>query len=379
MRFQARCAGNAPDSDSLHNIMSSIPVIDLSSGDKEALCQAWDAAFRSFGCCILTGHGLAEEDFAGVKEEVSTFFSQSIEDKLLFNFGPYGNERGGYTPRAGESVSQSSARGESTRSEASGVTSDPVESFVMNPQTHQQYANTLPLSSAYYKKCEELVHRLHVLSTKALGIPEDDYFRKYYCASSKGAVGSEDPSFALRLAHYPPQEEEGLEEAGEASGRSCRYGAHTDYMGFTVLRPDESDWSSGLAGAGGLEVRVSSFSSGCDSGSGSDSGERWVPVVLPESIRSTALIINAGDLLQRWTSGRWASPLHRVLAPLPNSPAARRGRTALVFFSGPAGDALIPCLEGEGGLAPVLAADFLRSRIAPTALSPSHTQEAGAH
>ena len=389
--------------------MNSIPIIDISCLDKKTLALEWDNAFRTFGCCILIGHGIVTEEeiadnlFTEVKDEVLSFFAQPLETKMQFNLGPYGNDYGGYTPRSGEAVSQSNNQSEKQHKQIS-VTSDPVESFVLKPQTYQQHANILPQSSVYYEKCETLVYCLHALSTRALGISEEeeeDYFRKYYSATDKNAQGVGLPSFALRLAHYPPQVTQA--PVGK-DGTGCkepetRYGAHTDYMGFTVLRPDESDWSTDLEGSGGLEVfdRIK---------------ECWTPVILSENIRKTALIINAGDLLQRWTNDRWVSPLHRVAGPQPCSPAAQRSRTALVFFSGPMADALITvcpaaCVtstttgeergrdgenqtssflststtgkliveQGQGSThspvkyAPVVAQDYLMSKINPTALS----------
>jgi hypothetical protein len=79
-----------------------------------------------------------------------------------------------------------------------------------------------------------------------------------------------------------------------------RYGAHTDYQGFTILRPDKSDWHVvevptvvALAGSsahpagtrvqcGGLEV--------FHRGSG-----RWVQVRISKDLN--ALVVNAGAAL----------------------------------------------------------------------------------
>ena len=49
------------------------------------------------------------------------------------------------------------------------------------------------------------------------------------------------PGTLLRLAWYPPNEDGGVEEAAgeaasEASEAKLRYGAHTDFDGFTLLQ-----------------------------------------------------------------------------------------------------------------------------------------------
>lgn len=374
--------------------MSTIPIIDLECSDS-TLHLAWDNAFRRFGCCILVGHGIEAEDFDRLREEATSFFSQPKETKMLFNYGPYGNEHGGYTPQAGEVVAASQG------ASVDGKTFDAVESFVLNRQTIQQHLDILPHSGAYFKMCEDLMHRLHVLSTRALGIPledgEEDYFRKFYDSSDPRSAACGASLNALRLAYYPPQEREGCGGGGgsddemgdsieaasvgapEVGKVANRYGEHTDYLGFTVLRPDESDWSPELEGAGGLEVLDSR-------GDGS-----WISVTLPAESKATALIVNAGDLMQRWTNNRWISPVHRVTGPRAGSAAAAQGRSALVYFSGPMADAIVEvcsvcsasCLERERrvgdhvGIAetavyePVAALDYLMAKINPTALHSS--------
>lgn len=345
----------------------SIPLIDLSSADQTATHQAWDSAFRRYGCCILTGHGIVDEDFAKMKADATSFFATSLEHKLKFNYGPYGNDKGGYTPRSGEAVAQSNtiSNKESPPPAGKVVAADPVESFIINPETRQRHIDILPSSETYFCKCEELIHRLHVISTRALGIPEDvevDFFRKFYCASDEHAVGNGVTSLTLRLAHYPPQEQADCEEGDsreENEARGARYGAHTDYMGFTVLKPDEGDWSDTVEGARGLEVFDSIDNS-------------WIPVCIPDDIKKTAVVVNAGDLLQRWTNDRWTSPIHRVTSPDKRSAAAKLSRTALVFFSGPMCDALITTcpactdLNSPEKYDPVLAMDYLMSKINPT-------------
>ena len=348
----------------------SIPVIDISA-DPSDVSRQWDCAFRRYGCCIIIGHEITEAELAAMKEQAESFFAQPLDEKMTFNYGPYGNEKGGYTPCAGEAVSQSKSQFSGQKKSAPAP--DPVESFVLTSETHQLHTDILPISEIYFKKCEDLVHRLHVISTRALGIPEEDevdYFRKFYCASDENAVGTGHSSFCLRLAHYPIQKQNCHQDGGgevrklEDADSRPRYGAHTDYMGYTVLKPDESDWSKAVEGAGGLEVFDSEVN--C-----------WIPVRVPDSIKKNALIVNAGDLLQRWTNDRWVSPIHRVSSPLPDSAAADMSRTALVYFSGPMADALITvcpacCKEGKeylSGYEPVVALDYLRSKINPTILS----------
>lgn len=129
-------------------------------------------------------------------------------------------------------------------------------------------------------------------------------------------------------------------------------------MGFTILRADPSDWRDGACDTGGLEVWI-------------DIEKKWVPVRIPPEHAETALIVNAGDLFQRWTNDKWKSALHRVSNPAPDSPAWGRDRFSLVFFSGPMNDVIVETIFGsEEGIvkyAPVRAGDYLLSKISPTA------------
>jgi len=75
----------------------------------------------------------------------------------------------------------------------------------------------------------------------------------------------------LSLRHYPPVDEESIR-----SGKLDRLGAHTDFDSFTLLWQDE---------VGGLEVK--------------DKSGTWIGVQPVEG----ALVMNIGDVLQRWSNG----------------------------------------------------------------------------
>jgi isopenicillin N synthase-like dioxygenase len=74
-----------------------------------------------------------------------------------------------------------------------------------------------------------------------------------------------------------------------------------------------------------------------------------------------ALVINIGDCLMRWTNDIYASTPHRVVPP-------PRARQSIAFFLDPNPDSMIATLPGTGvpRYAPILAADYLRSRLDAT-------------
>ncbi|MBT6855754.1 MAG: isopenicillin N synthase family oxygenase, partial [Nitrospina sp.] len=118
------------------------------------------------------------------------------------------------------------------------------------------------------------------------------------------------PISALRANHYPALNKAPL--PGQ-----LRAGAHSDYGSLTLLFQQE--------GLSGLEIL--------------NRHKEWIPVTpcKPD------IIVNLGDLMERWTNGRWVSTLHRVNIP-ESKTAQNQARMSLAFFQQPDWDAKIECL-----------------------------------
>ncbi|MSP05243.1 MAG: isopenicillin N synthase family oxygenase [Acetobacteraceae bacterium] len=118
-----------------------------------------------------------------------------------------------------------------------------------------------------------------------------------------------DSQFSFRLSHYP---------AVQAAENQFGIAPHTDSNFLTFLAQSEVP---------GLQVRVPSGA--------------WLDV---PSIPG-AFAVNAGDMMKRWTNGRFKSTPHRALPPV------GQHRYAIPFFLGPNFDCLIECLptcQGPG-------------------------------
>ena len=108
--------------------------------------------------------------------------------------------------------------------------------------------------------------------------------------------------FSFRLSHYPPV---------PAAPNQFGIAPHTDANFLTFLAQTEIP---------GLEVRLP------------DGG--WLPVpYVPDSFA-----VNSGDMMKRWTNGRFKSTPHRAVPPV------GRHRYAIPFFLGPHIDTVIACL-----------------------------------
>ena len=81
----------------------------------------------------------------------------------------------------------------------------------------------LKASVQRYDKCMmKLLSKIMEISAVCLGLP-NDFFKEYYTR----------PVYTIRLAYYPAQDKIAPKP------NQIRYEAHTDYTGFTILRPDE--------------------------------------------------------------------------------------------------------------------------------------------
>jgi hypothetical protein len=173
--------------------------------------------------------------------------------------------------------------------------SDPVESFAFPfppkyfkfPKTESTEIASFPLAQKYYNHMEMLLNCLHKLSCNSLGINDENYLNNYYNLeynnhngkkhdnNGNGSINNNDlnpdpnsgpdlgqtraTGCALKFSYYhsPLNEAENLVNNASISKDNdtaniydndntnhIRYGEHTDYLGFTILRPDPYDWTN---------------------------------------------------------------------------------------------------------------------------------------
>jgi isopenicillin N synthase-like dioxygenase len=313
-----------------------IPLIDIapfrSGADRAGVARAWDAAMRATGFALISGHGIADATLDGVYGQARAFFARMPEDKSRLTFPDKGRGQG-YLPLRSEIVG---------RGRDAAARPDLCESLTFaNPRFDRAtpdsardarlyrpnlWPDGMPGFRAsiegYIAAGQTLALTLMRLSAVALDLPEA-FFAPYF----------DKMELNLRCVLYPDQPDPPT--AGE-----LRYGPHTDFSGFTILRQD--------AAPGGLQVKI---------------GAAWVDVrPIPG-----ALVINAGDLIQRWTNDRWVSNVHRVINP-PRDRTSGTRRLSIVLFTGPNSDAEIACLPGCGPAKypPIAAGDHSEQRMRET-------------
>ena len=154
----------------------------------------------------------------------------------------------------------------------------------------------------------------------------------------------------LRLLHYPPVSKDVFEK----NPVQVRAGEHSDYGSITLLFQDSH---------GGLQVRSPK--------------DTYVDVVpIPGTI-----VVNAGDLLARWSNDRIKSTRHRVVEPpkrvddeTPGGSNIYPARYSIAYFCNPNMTAFIDALPGTCGedinvpkkYSGILTEDYLVQRLSAT-------------
>jgi isopenicillin N synthase-like dioxygenase len=181
-------------------------------------------------------------------------------------------------------------------------------------------------SLAFFDACFTSASEILKAFAIALNMPED-----YFVTRHMQRNGS-----TVRLLHYPPVTE-------PAQAGQVRAGAHSDWGSITLLFQDAN---------GGLEVR--------------NARGNWIPApYLPETV-----LVNTGDMIERWTNHRFRSTLHRV--SLPHGEATLRSRYSIACFFDPDLEAMIECLSScQSSEHPVLyppisSGDYLRMKLQET-------------
>jgi isopenicillin N synthase-like dioxygenase len=177
----------------------------------------------------------------------------------------------------------------------------------------------------FYQSCATAAARIFRAFALALAMPED------FLVSRHAAQ-----AFTLRLLHYPP-----LQTPPQPG--QIRAGAHSDYGTLTLLFQDD---------VGGLEVL------------GAEGNWISAPAI------PGAVLINTGDLTERWSNGVFRSTRHRV--GLPQGAKAQCDRYSMAFFCGADPDTEIACLPTCQGpdhppqYPPIKAREYLLSRLQAT-------------
>lgn len=289
-----------------------IPVVDLggfvdgSPAARAVVGKEIDRACREVGFFTVVGHGIDPATIGDLHRTALAFFDLPLGDRLAVAMPEPGYPYG-YSPLQAEALNRSIG-GEAPPDLKETFNVGPIdppprpldemddadERAVHAPNLWPAALPELrPVVEVYYRAMASLSATLMETFAVALDLSDDAF------ACHIDRHGS-----ALRLAHYP-------DIGAMPPSDGLWAGAHTDYGTLTVLWTD---------GAPGLQVEA------LDGG--------WVDVEPVDG----GLIVNLGDLMQRWTNDRWRSTMHRVV------PDGRSRRLSIPFFHNANWDARIECI-----------------------------------
>ncbi|EPS41899.1 hypothetical protein H072_4122 [Dactylellina haptotyla CBS 200.50] len=308
---------------------SSIPILDLSLAFSEDLTARKKCAEELFDACTRVGffyiknHGVPEQVISECFASGREFFDLELSEKMKIYIKDSENFKG-YTPLLGENTDPT---GRGDLHEGFDIGYDYSSEGKNQMEGVNRWPEALPgikePVTTYFDHMVTLGKKLFQLFALSLDL-EEGYFDNM--VSGKGGV--------MRLLHYPPQKEEGLDMT------QLGIGAHSDYECFTVLAQQQ--------GVEALQVLNAT-------------GE-WVSAVPLED----TFVVNVGDSMARWTNDLYLSTIHRAI----NRTGVRR--YSVPFFFGVDYETTIEVLESctsesrPPKYQPINAGQYIKQRLNET-------------
>ncbi|KAI9779714.1 MAG: hypothetical protein M1839_007212 [Geoglossum umbratile] len=322
-----------------------IPLIDFSlflhgsDDDKLAVAKSMTDGFKDAGFVYLKNHGVPYDVVDRVFSESAKFFARPQEQKDSISWTTPESNRG-YTGHGREKVANLDDR--SAIDALRAAVPDLKESLEIGredePGLPNHWLDKSDKEGEVFKKVMqeffEICKDMHTVVMRSIGLGmglEESFFDQYTDAGDN----------TLRLLHYPSVPKDVFLKNKD----QVRAGDHSDYGSITFLFQDE---------CGGLQVL-------------SPKGTFVNAVPIPGTI-----VVNAGDLLARWSNDAIRSTRHRVVEPTaPSESGVCPARYSVAYFCNPNFDKVIDALPGtfekEGKKYPgVNSKDYLVQRLAAT-------------
>ncbi|TBR42188.1 2OG-Fe(II) oxygenase [Marinomonas agarivorans] len=281
----------------------SLPLIDYSSlvstdaSIRTKEIKKLDKACREIGFVYLINHDIPTELIDSLKEAAKLYFDLPLDEKKKIDICNSPNHRG-YGPIGEENLEE-------------GAPKDWKETFDMalnldsahplvakypkmyGPNRYPDDSKIVDTLHQYYKSAFHVSQNFLKAMALALQLDEDFFTRNF-----------NEHVTVLRMIHYPPRPSKQHDNGA---------GAHTDYGCITLLLQDD---------VGGLQVK-------------SRDG-LWVDATPIEG----SIVVNIGDLMQRWTNDAYVSTAHRVIASNVNC-----HRYSFPFFVEPDYETVVECVQ----------------------------------
>lgn len=301
----------------------SIPVIDISplrdGSNRFAVAQALLAASQDTGFIYISGHGIPDDVITTARARAFDFFHSPEKEKQRYAIT---DKHRGWLARGGAKM-QDDIAADLKESFIWGYQDDagdtPSDHQLRGPNLWPDFVPAMEAGALAFFNHADRVAR-YLLQGFALGLNlEKDFFLR----------NSEIPLSRASFVYYPGQ-------PAQSDKPVFGVGPHTDFGLLTVLSQDS---------VGGLQIE--------------NLNGDWIEA---PPVPGT-LIVNVGDLLERWTDGAFRSTPHRVI----NSSGLERMSLVLAFDPNPetmidAGD--IYAADHQVNQPPISCGDYLVWRFA---------------
>jgi len=282
-----------------------IPTLDLSdfvSGDeksKQTFVKKLGEAYETIGFVAIRNHGYSDENQAKLYDAIKSFYALPDELKLKYDGSHTGGQRG-YT---GKGKEHAAGRNVGDLKEFYHV-----GKFIEGSDSSHYQPNIFPNEIPEFKEqtlvayatLESIGKKMLSAIALFLGLEQDHFENKV----DKGIS-------ILRPLHYFP-----IENPDEIPDDAVRAAEHGDINLITLLMG---------ASAEGLQVKRRDG--------------KWIPITAVKD----CLVVNVGDMLQRYTNGRLKSTIHRVVNPPREK--MKSSRYSVPFFMHANPDMDLSCLE----------------------------------
>ncbi|KAI5465665.1 hypothetical protein BGZ63DRAFT_348835 [Mariannaea sp. PMI_226] len=295
-----------------------IPLIDFSRFLKGAPEERNDTAkailhgFQTAGFIYLKNYSIPRDDVKHTFSMSARFFDQPEQDKMALCWTtPEANR--GYSAPGREKVSQLTDVNDVEKVRAAAP--DLKESFEIGREGEPGFPNQWPDENGptvgfrsdmlgFFDQCKKL--HIEVMRAIAVGMGLDETFFDSFVD-----VGDN----TLRLLHYPTVKS----EVFKINPGAVRAGEHSDYGSITLLFQDNR---------GGLQVK-------------SPTGQFVDATPIEDTV-----VVNAGDLLARWSNDTIKSTIHRVVEPPQRGLESYPPRYSIAYFCNPNFNSHIEVLPG---------------------------------
>ncbi|XP_046543318.1 proline hydroxylase buaE-like [Haliotis rubra] len=310
---------------------SAIPIVDfqkyglnvtdpksVTSDVLETTAREIYDAFSTIGFLYLINHGIEQRKVDAMFSVSKSFFDQPVEEKRKCSRVPADHGENGWIAVESETLNPERKVG------------DLKEAFNFTPghdgfwpEDPAQFESTFV---SFHADCTRLAER--VLDVMSIGLKLQD---RYYLRECHNLMDKKGGATTLRSLYYPAL-------SGSVKPGQVRCGEHSDYGTITLLFQDD---------IGGLEVMNTDG------------------VYVPAQPIPGAILVNIGDLMQRWTADQLKATKHRVLIP-EEEVKKRQSRQSMPFFVDPNYDTMIKCLDGSDKYEPISCEDYLNYRFSLT-------------